>query len=248
MFFMPARRHARHAAAKSRWYGSVLSRRWGVALLTSSLILIPSGAVASGWHDDAGRSNSDSPVVIDGGDKGHVYIDAKLDEALKPNPTSSVGLDPCTAPCPSQQQIEVVVASGGIELAGVAAVYVTGAGSRAGSFTLHVRDLRGQESGWSLKIRYRGLLDSVSGHPDRGGTLMITPSCTKTAGPLTLTTASDSSAGVGDTATLCIAPTASAGSLAGGLVDVTVNLRVNGVEPSDSHIALVVLDYYLVRA
>ena len=245
MHAVPARpRHAR-PARRARRRISFGTRRGAVGVVTAALILLPTGAVASSWHHDSEHDNSehdnsehnghdghdDAPMVIDGGNKGRIYIDPKLDIPLTPSAQHTVGPDRCVAACTTQQQVNVVVVSGGIHLDGVAPVYVSGGATRTGSFTVHVRDLRGQDSGWKLQIRYRGLLDSLTGQPFKGGKLMVTPTCTKTAGPLTLTTAPGSNAAVGDKATLCNVPIASSGSLAGGLVDVTVGLRVDGVIP-----------------
>ncbi len=240
MHFVPARpRHARPARCARR-RTSFGTRRSAVGVVTAALILLPTGAVASSWHHDSEHHTSghdghdghdNGPMVLDGGNKGRVYIDPTLDVPSKPSPQQAVGPDRCVAACTTQQQINVVLVSGGIHLDGVAPVYVSGGAIRTGAFTVHVRDLRGQDSGWKLQIRYRGLLDSVTGQPFKGGKLMITPTCTKTAGPLTLTTSPVSNAGVGDKATLCKVTTASSGSLAGGLVDVTAGLQVTGVVP-----------------
>jgi hypothetical protein len=65
----------------------------------------------------------------------------------------------------------------------------------------------------------------------------VAPVCRRTAGPLTLESADPSVVGVGGTASLCIVPIASQGSLAGGLVSAYADLVVRGA-PADSRVTV----------
>jgi hypothetical protein len=148
----------------------------------------------------------------------------------------------CTAPCSTSQVVSVRILPGPLTITDApSSVVVATDGDGRGTARLsgvRVTDLRGASAGWALSARIVRVVDAA-GAPVPAARVEVVPSCTRTAGPLTLETADPSVVGVGGTASLCLVPIASSGSLAGGLVSAYADLTVSGA-PAGSRVRVVV--------
>jgi hypothetical protein len=157
-------------------------------------------------------------------------------------PRVSSGSSSCSAPCSTSQVVSVTILPGPLTItAAPDSVVVRTDGEGRGTARLsgiRVTDLRGADAGWALSARVVRVVDAA-GAVVPGARVEVVPSCTRTAGPLTLETADPSVVGVGATASLCLVPVASSGSLAGGLVSAYADLTVSGA-PVDARVRVVV--------
>jgi hypothetical protein len=156
------------------------------------------------------------------------------------DPAAAAGEAACTAPCTTSQVVSVTILPGPFVVASPdEPLVVRTDGDGTGSAVLEgvtVTDTRGAEGGWALTATAVSVVDAAGAAVD-GVTLEVVPTCTKTAGPLTLQTADPGTVLAGEQATLCIVPTAAAGSLAGGVVEVSALVRVSGA-PADAELRL----------
>lgn len=212
-------------------------RRVGIISLAVLMVLVPTAAVASSWHQgdqDRGTQAKNAQVrsyVINPGTPTKVYVDQRLDRPLRGSVPRAVRPSSCVAKCVTRQQVNVVVLSDSVGIEGIRPALVTGDIVRTGTTRIQVRDLRGQDSRWRLLIRFRGVVDAVSGQPLTSSSLTVKSSCVKTAGPLSVLAYGASSARVGEKSGLCRTTKMASGQLAGGLVDVSIDMRVVGVVP-----------------
>jgi hypothetical protein len=178
------------------------------------------GPGSSSGSDDGTRSSSGKPGSV--------------------SPVST-GATRCTAPCSTTQVISVTVLPGPFEItAAPGAVTVATGADGVGSARLdgvRVTDLRGSGAGWTLATRVLSVTDVRTGAALPGVSVEVAPACRRTAGPLTLEDADPSVITPGGTASLCIVPIASQGSLAGGLVSAYADLTVRGA-PADARIVV----------
>lgn len=184
------------------------------------------GTSATSMSTTGTSSNGTSSTGTDASGGGSV-------PALAPRPAAPA-VSACTGPCSTTQNVSVTILPGplAISLTPMPLVVRTdgdGVGSGRLSET-RVIDLRGASPGWTLTATLASVVDAA-GAPVVGATAELTPTCTRTAGPLTLESADTSLVGVGQVASLCVVPLASAGSLAGGLVSATAAVTVRGAHP-----------------
>ena len=153
----------------------------------------------------------------------------------------AAGSTSCTAPCSTSQVISVTIKPGPFEVSAAPpsiAVATDGSGTgRARIAGIRVTDLRGAGEGWTLATRIVSVVDARTRAAVPGATVELIPVCRRTAGPLTLESADPSVVGVGGTASLCIVPIASSGSLAGGLVSAYADAVVRGA-PADGRVVV----------
>jgi hypothetical protein len=153
--------------------------------------------------------------------------------------TDSAGA--CAAPCSTAQVISVTIKPGPFDVTGAPAslsMSTDGNGTGRGRLDgIRVTDLRGAEEGWTLSTRVGAVVDARSDAPVPGATVEVVPVCRRTAGPLTLDSADPSVVTVGGTASLCLVPVASSGSLAGGLVSAYADVVVRGA-PADARVTV----------
>jgi hypothetical protein len=158
------------------------------------------------------------------------------ERAARPT-VSSRGASSCTAPCSTSQVISVTIEPGPFEVTAApdrVPVVTDGSGiGRARLDGVRVTDLRGAGAGWTLSTRVLGVVDSRTGAAVPRATVELAPVCVRTAGPLTLESADPSVVRVGGTASLCLVPIASQGSLAGGLVSAYADIVVRDA-PADT--------------
>ena len=165
---------------------------------------------------------------------------SSTDRTVRPAVTPR-GRASCTAPCSTSQVVSVTIEPGPFEVsAAPARVPVTTDGSGTGRARLdgvRVTDLRGASAGWTLSTRVLGVVDARTGAAVPGATVELAPVCVRTAGPLTLESADPSVVRAGGTASLCVVPIASSGSLAGGLVSAFADLVVRDA-PADARLVV----------
>lgn len=188
----------------------------------------------------AGSAVVAAPVALPQTGQDSAPASSSSDRATTPA-VARRGKASCTAPCSTTQVISVTIKPGPFEVSAAPArvpVVTDGSGTgRARLDGVRVTDLRGASAGWTLSTRVLGVVDARTGAAVPGATVELAPSCVRTAGPLTLESADPSVVRVGGTASLCLVPIASAGSVAGGLVSAYADLVVRGA-PADASLVV----------
>lgn len=218
-----------------------------VVLSTAAILAVSAALPGSGLWPGAGPAEA-APAVTP-------VVDAPAAPVLPqtggaPGTTSTPSVTPvrvarasasCTAPCSTSQVISVTIKPGPFEVSAApasVAVSTDGTGTGRGRIAgIRVTDLRGADEGWTLATRIVSVVDARTGAAVAGATVELVPVCRRTAGPLTLESADPSVVGVGGTASLCIVPIASSGSLAGGLVSAYADVVVRGA-PADARVTV----------
>jgi hypothetical protein len=203
------------------------------------LRLLPFAPPASGGYDRLVEIPPDGTAVPDPGSPDLPGTGGGVSTTPTTDPTAP-GDSACTAPCTTSQVVSVTILPGPFVVSSPDEPLVVRTGSDGtGSAVLEgvqVTDTRGAEGGWALTATAVSVVDA-SGAPVPDLTLEVVPTCTKTAGPLTLQSAAPGTVRAGEQATLCIVPTAAAGSLAGGVVEASAVIRVSGA-PADAELRL----------
>ena len=220
--------------------------RIALALALTAALGVP---VWQALHPRDGAASLSAPVVVidegDGAEPGVVPADPRVRvvPAVDPapvvdpgpaapaagGPTTGVGDPSCTAPCSTSQVVSVTVLPGPFTVEADRLVLGLDGGSVVGSTTATVTDLRGSAVPWTLGVRWDGTARSAAGAALAVGSLQVEARCEKTDGPLTVTSAAPLTVSSRGTVRLCEAPVVADGSLAGGLVDVSLRVSASGV-------------------
>lgn len=206
-----------------------------LALLTTTVLLASIAALPGSGPLVAGVAPGSTGAVPTATSAGVEGLGATAPPAARAPAGSS-----CSGPCSTSQTVAVTILPGPLTISvapGPVSVHTNDAGVGTSRLSeTRVTDLRGAAPGWTLSARLVSVLDAA-GAAVAGVSVEATPTCTRTAGPLTLESADTSLVKVGQVAALCVVPIASAGSLAGGLVTATAEVTLRGA-PADTLVLL----------
>lgn len=240
--------------------------RIALALALTAALAVP---VWQALHPCEGAVSLSAPVVVIDEGRGElpgvvptdprVRVVPALDPApaADPGPSlpsagseSSGGVDSaCAAPCATTQVVSATVLPGPFTVEAGRLVLGLDAGSVVGSTTATVTDLRGSAVPWTLGVRWDGTARRADGAALAVGQLEVEARCERTQGPLTVTSEAPTTVSARGAVQLCQAPVVAEGSLAGGLVEVSLRVTVPGVEdPSLLDGATLGLTWVLVAA
>ena len=240
--------------------------RIALALVLTAALAVP---VWQALHPREGTVSLSAPVmVIDEGRGGlpgvvpttpRVRVVPAMDPAPVVDPGSSApsaggttrdSADAaCAAPCTTSQVVSATVLPGPFTVEAGQVVLGLDSGAVVGSTAATVTDLRGSAVPWTLAVRWDGGARTAAGAALALGSLQVEARCERTDGPLTVTSAPPTTVSAPGTVRLCQAPVVAEGSLAGGLVEVSVRVTASGVEdPSLIDGATLGLTWVLVAA